>query len=388
MWSDNEAILQWVKSNNNKTLYVSNRVKEIRELSAEYKLRQFPAKDNPADYLSRGLTLRQLVKTEMWFKGLHWLVSGQWSQQKPEVIVTNITVRTEKPKPPRILAIDPNHYSSLSKLLGVTQVIFAFLNKMGIKYQFPSPIKYWVKQAQMEIYGRNYERLSEKLVRSLGIWFDSDNYNILRCGGRLQHAEIDLEVKNPMLLLRHHIISQLIVVHCNEHGTLHGGVLDTLVDLRQKFWLPQGRQTVKSIIKSCVICQRYDARACPYPGPPPLPKERVVDLRPFETTGVDYTEPLILTGTPHKVPVKAYNCLFTCATTRGVHLKVISDMSAEAFQQAFRRFAARRSFPKLMISDNRSNFVAGEACLREIWNLPEIAYMEWSKHVVEAGRDL
>nr|XP_045594263.1 uncharacterized protein LOC123755542 [Procambarus clarkii] len=47
-------------------------------------------------------------------------------------------------------------------------------------------------------------------------------------------------------------------------------------------------------------------------------------------------------------------------------------MSAEAFLQAFRRFAARRSCPKLMISDNGSNFVAGEACLQEIWNHPEV----------------
>ncbi|XP_069173540.1 uncharacterized protein [Procambarus clarkii] len=47
-------------------------------------------------------------------------------------------------------------------------------------------------------------------------------------------------------------------------------------------------------------------------------------------------------------------------------------MSAEAFLQAFRRFAARRSCPKLMISDNGSNFVAGEACLQEIWNNPEV----------------
>ncbi|XP_069182174.1 uncharacterized protein [Procambarus clarkii] len=47
-------------------------------------------------------------------------------------------------------------------------------------------------------------------------------------------------------------------------------------------------------------------------------------------------------------------------------------MSAEAFIQAFRRFAARRSCPKVMIFDNGSNFVAGEACLREIWNHPEV----------------
>ncbi|XP_069164574.1 uncharacterized protein [Procambarus clarkii] len=372
VWSDNEAVLQWVENDNNKTPYVSNRVREIRDLSAGYKLRHVPTKDIPADYLSRGLTLKQLVKTEMWFNGPQWLVSGQWPQQKPQVIVTNVTTPVVDPEPPRTLAINPHRYSNLSKLLRVTEMVFDFINKMGIKYRFPSSIKTWVKQAQQETYGKEYEHLPERLSKSLGIWRDSDNYNILRCGGRLLHAEINLDTKNPILLPRHHIITKLIVLHYHEHNTLHGGVLDTLTEIRQRFWLPQGRQTVKSLIKSCVICKRYDARVCPYPGSPPLPKERVVHLRPFETTGVDYTGALILTGTSDKIPVKAYIYLFTCATTRRVHLEVTSDMSAEAFLQAFRRFAARRSCPKLMISHNGSNFVAGEACLQEIWKHPEV----------------
>ncbi|XP_069158336.1 uncharacterized protein [Procambarus clarkii] len=58
MWSDNKAVLQWVKNDNNKTPYVSKRVREIRELSAGYKLIHVPTKDNPADYLSRGLTIK------------------------------------------------------------------------------------------------------------------------------------------------------------------------------------------------------------------------------------------------------------------------------------------------------------------------------------------
>ncbi|XP_069178961.1 uncharacterized protein [Procambarus clarkii] len=47
-------------------------------------------------------------------------------------------------------------------------------------------------------------------------------------------------------------------------------------------------------------------------------------------------------------------------------------MSAEGFLQAFRRFASRRSCPKLMISDNGSNLVAREACLRKIGTHPKV----------------
>ncbi|XP_069165321.1 uncharacterized protein [Procambarus clarkii] len=230
--------------------------------------------------------LQRLIQAQMWLNGPPWLISGQWPKQKPQVIVTNITTPTVDPEPPRTLAINPHDYSNLSKQLRVTAHVFDYLSKIGITHRFPSPIKYWIKRAQQETYGSEYENLPNKLTKSLCIW-------------------------------------------------------------------------------------RYDARVCPYPGPPPLPKERVVHLRPFETTGVDYTGALMLTGSPDKIPVKACICLFTCATAGGIHLEVTSDMSAEAFIQAFRRFAARRSCPKLMISDNGSNFVAGEACLREVWNHPE-----------------
>ncbi|XP_069187100.1 uncharacterized protein [Procambarus clarkii] len=239
VWSDNEAVLQWVKNDNNKTPYVSNRVRETRELSAGYKLRHVPTKDNPADYLSRGLTSKQLVKTEMWFNGPQWLVSGQWPQQKPQVIVTNITTPVVDPEPLRTLAIYPHRYSNLNKLLRVTEMVFDFINKMGIKYRFSSSIKYWVKQAQQQTYGNEYEHLPEKLSKSLGIWLDSDNYNILRCGGRLLHAEMNLDTKNPILLPRHHIITKLIVLHYHEHNTLHGGVLDTLLNSDNVFGFPK-----------------------------------------------------------------------------------------------------------------------------------------------------
>nr|XP_045596726.1 uncharacterized protein LOC123757251 [Procambarus clarkii] len=150
--------------------------------------------------------------------------------------------------------------------------------------------------------------------------------------------------------------------------------------LRQQYWIPQGRQSVKSILKNCMICRRYDARICPYPGPPPLAKEQLVHLHPFETTGVDYTGAIYLTGTADEQPIKAYICLFTCATTRAVHLEVTPDMSAQSFIQAFCRFAARRSCPNLMISDNRANLVAGEACLREICSHPAVTSTLEQRH--------
>ena len=63
---------------------------------------------------------------------------------------------------------------------------------------------------------------------------------------------------------------------------------------------------------------------------------------------------------------KAYICLFTCGVTRAVHLEIVEDLSVETFLQALRRFAARRSLPRILISDNASTFQAAAKDLEEL----------------------
>ena len=55
---------------------------------------------------------------------------------------------------------------------------------------------------------------------------------------------------------------------------------------------------------------------------------------------------------------KVYVCLFTCGVSRAVHLEIVTDLSVETFLQALRRFAARRSLPRIMLSDNASTYEA------------------------------
>ncbi len=53
---------------------------------------------------------------------------------------------------------------------------------------------------------------------------------------------------------------------------------------------------------------------------------------------------------------KAYITLFTCATTRAVHLEVVEDMTAVTFRKSLKNFMTRRGVPKLIISDNAKTF--------------------------------
>nr|XP_053651685.1 uncharacterized protein LOC128701789 [Cherax quadricarinatus] len=183
-----------------------------------------------------------------------------------------------------------NRYSSLPKLISVTRLVFKFISKMNISHNFPHPLKYWLQRVQEETYRDEIKFMMDgkivkgSIIEKLGLYLEDD---VIRCRGRLQNAELGEYAKHPILLPKTHHLTTLIVFNAH-NNVMHGGVQDTLNCIRETFWIPQGRQSVKGVIKSCVICRRVDARTYMYPGPPPLPKERVQLVKPFDVTGVDY----------------------------------------------------------------------------------------------------
>ena len=64
--------------------------------------------------------------------------------------------------------------------------------------------------------------------------------------------------------------------------------------------------------------------------------------------------------------IKSYACLFTCASTRALHLQLTRELSATVFLQAFRRFCGCRGVPSIIMSDNAKTF---KFCSREIEKL-------------------
>ena len=87
-----------------------------------------------------------------------------------------------------------------------------------------------------------------------------------------------------------------------------------------------------------------------------LPKFRTEFTEPFNVTGVDFAGPLLYKSGSETG--KAYVALFTCASTRAVHLKLCKDMTAEEFKRGLKEFVVRRGAPDLIVSDNAKTFQA------------------------------
>ncbi len=118
-------------------------------------------------------------------------------------------------------------------------------------------------------------------------------------------------------------------------------ILDTyMVFILDTAW-KRSRKEVHQTLCRLYEVHLYGGKPFPHDVPPSLPESRVDEVPPWTNTGVDYAGPLYVlkrNSVEKGITEKVYLCLFTCASTRGIHLEIVEGCSAEQFLLAFRRF--------------------------------------------------
>ena len=87
-----------------------------------------------------------------------------------------------------------------------------------------------------------------------------------------------------------------------------------------------------------------------------MPASRVNLSVPFAHTGVDCTGHIWVKDRSG-VKVKVCILIFTCFSTRAIHLEALDSMSTVEFILAFVRFVNRYDIPSAVYSDNAKSFV-------------------------------
>ena len=131
---------------------------------------------------------------------------------------------------------------------------------------------------------------------------------------------------------------------------------------------------MKRVLKRCVTCRKLEGLPYSLHSSPDLPSFRVSDDPPFTHTGLDFAGPLYTRsdGNQEKENAKCYVCLFTCASSRAVHLELLRSLTVESFLLAFRRFASRRGLPATLISDNAKTFKGSSKEVQKIARSKEV----------------
>ena len=94
---------------------------------------------------------------------------------------------------------------------------------------------------------------------------------VWRCGGRMSNSCLSQAEQTPILLDKRDHLAILTVMDAHKRF-LHNGVKETLTELRSAYWLVRGRQFIRKLLRTCVVCRRLEGRHCRGIPPPPLPE--------------------------------------------------------------------------------------------------------------------
>ena len=380
-YSDSQVVLAWLKhSPSELKTFVANRVANIKRLLGDLHWFYVRSKDNPADICSRGIFPSLLIDNTLWWKGPQWLSESCGSDlefiHNPSIIIPELKKVTSNNLCSKIDDFPlVNKFSDLHKLLRVTAYCLRFGNilkqprteQISILELEQAMIRL-IKHIQSQYYLDTIQRLSDnkplkqkdRLLEFSPI-LDSDG--VLRIGGRLNNAPISFDTKHPIILPKDSYLSTLLI-RMEHVSSNHIGSQTVAANLRRKYWIVNSRSLIRKIIFECMVCYRSKPKPCnQLMGS--LPASRVTPSRPFSKTGIDYAGPFDIRPFRRR-GIKTFKCyvaLFVCLTTKAIHLEVVTDLTSDACLAAVNRFSSRRGRPKIIITDNGTNFVGAEKYL-------------------------
>ena len=399
-YSDSENVLFWIKSEcKSWSVFVSHRVKEIHDLNKPNDWRYVKSEENPADLATRGMSVAELINSRNWWEGPAWLIDTAMSvendktfsdENMPECCRVelrkqtqiNLALTNQASNLANLMKLED--YGTLNRLMGVTVAVLKAAAKFRKVKMDERELRElaeckWLACEQAKHYpdellycsrGADPPRPADDknataVTKQLGLFLDRGN--IIRCRTRLERSNLDYNAKYPALLSVDSHYTRLLSEHC--HRTMyHVGANQTLATMRTQYWIPSGKRYIKRVINSCLICRRLKVQAYLPHISPSLPPFRVVEASAFSSVGIDFLGPIYIKTPLTKKSVKTYVALFTCSTSRGIHLEPVTSMDTPHFLMSLRRFIARRGVPHYIQSDNFGTFKRADLELSKFLN--------------------
>lgn len=385
LWSDSTTVLQWLRSESCRyKVFVGTRVAEIQTLTDVASWRYVDSARNPADDITRGLSLSELAHPHRWTVGPDFLHQppDQWptmptTEAEPDVAeirkstFVGFTAELQSPDIP-----DPTQFDTWKDLVQTTVSSPHGAAALGDGQTTDADAyilaeKLLLARAQQDSFPHEIKALkaSRPLPNDSRLAALSPEYDevtgLLRVGGRLRHADLEADAIHPIILDPAHQIVKLLIQDFDDK-LLHPGPERVLAEMRRQYWLLRGREAVRKHQHSCKECRHWRAKP-DVPKMADLPPSRLrIYKPPFYSTGVDCFGPF--TVKIGRRTEKRWGIVYKCLTTRCVHLDLLEHLDTDAFLLSLRRFIARRGTPFELLCDNGTNFVGGERELREAFN--------------------
>lgn len=230
LWSDSTIALSWIRAQPNRwKTFVANRVSEIQQLTEIQNWNHVSSQDNPADLISRGVSVQQLKTSILWQSGPSWLLQNNLPISDVKFETDENNIPEQRVVVTHIISNSDfnifNRFSKLSKLQRVIAYCLRFIancrlikNTRTYSTLTVNEIKIstnlLVRLAQQEAFPSEYKSLSNNKeissksnLLSLRPWMDKD---LIRVGGRLVNSKCSFSKKHPIILPRTHKLTTLI----------------------------------------------------------------------------------------------------------------------------------------------------------------------------------
>ena len=333
--TDSTSVLWWIRGHNRKFKpFVANRVGEIQISTSPDQWRYVPTNINPADYLTRGVKLSELMKLKIWWEGPDYIHKDKefWPkkglQNTPVCVVEEVKKKyvgiTELREPQlstcvtlvnskdeSVWRLQPQNFSDWKRLTRLYAWVMRFVNNCyTVKSNKLIEVEltaeeivdaehHIIRTMQKEVFFEEYLALlkGRKLSaqsKLLGLSPRLDEDKIMRSDGRLKYAEfLPYDVRYPIILPRKNWVTKLIVKLHHELGNHNSGTNQTLSLLSLKYWIIAAREEIIEWERLCAACRRRKAKNAQQIMAP-LPANRLVtSLTAFTRTAVDFGGPFI-----------------------------------------------------------------------------------------------
>ncbi|GFW04062.1 integrase catalytic domain-containing protein [Trichonephila clavipes] len=352
--------------------FVANRVNEITSLTDPHSWYHCAGKENPAYFLSRGLSADCLVTNSRWWTDAEFLSDSEFPKNFQQVVPeldyltehekeTVVQERKKLPEADRseetVLLNSDSSRASLTNFLELSNNYFKVINILSYIFRFnyncrnkskkvgpltvvefkESEIKL-IKHAQRSLFDK---KEIPSCISNLFPFVDGEG--IVRVSGRLENVSVPYLHKHPAILPKGSKLSKFFFNSLHTR-LFHVGPQGLLNAVRQKVWPLSGCSIARKTVHQCVTC--FKSR--------PILSSQIMDNLPSE---------------------------------RAIHLELLSDLTSDALIATLKHFTSRRGKCSKSYTDNATNFVGANSILNKFHKLNNFPDENLAKYFVSENID-
>ena len=160
-----------------------------------------------------------------------------------------------------------------------------------------------------------------------------------------------------------------MIIEDTHRRVKHAGCYSVLKEIRKNSWIPRCFSTVKSVLRNCITCRRFNRQTVKLNQSAYMDERIELQPIPYNYIFLHYIGPFEVRSNQTKI--KRWLLCVTCMWSRSINLVICHDYSVKEFLRAFQLHTYQRGLPTVCISDIGSQIMLGTNIMSTFLNDPD-----------------